>query len=93
MSRRQSLDTPPAFPAPRRRRGIVVPVTRDDLPAPNTGRWVVRRKAEVVAGVRMGLISLDEACRRYALTVEEFLAWQRLAEERGLLPGQRPAVA
>ena len=38
--------------------------------------WVIRRKAEVVAAVRGGLLSLEEACSRYTLTVEEFLAWQ-----------------
>jgi hypothetical protein len=50
------------------------PLTIADLPAPRTQRWVIRRKAEVVAAVRGGLISLEEACRRYALTVEEFRA-------------------
>ena len=49
------------------------PLTLADLPPPNTKRWVIRRKAEVVAAVRGGLLSLDEACRRYTLTVEEFL--------------------
>ena len=28
------------------------PLTKNDLPPPNTGRWVIRRKAEVVAAVR-----------------------------------------
>jgi len=37
-------------------------------------RWVIRRKAQVVAAVRGGLLSLEEACSRYMLTVEEFLA-------------------
>lgn len=60
------------------------PLTRADLPAAGTKRWVTRRKAEVVAGVRGGLISLDEACRRYALSVEEFLSWERLLDEHGL---------
>ena len=60
------------------------PLTAADLPAPNTKRWVIRRKAEVVAAVRGGLISLDEACDRYRLTVEEFLAWQRAIERHGL---------
>lgn len=55
-----------------------------DLPPPDTRRWVTRRKAEVVAGVRCGLISLDEACRRYKLSVEEFLSWQRLIESHGV---------
>jgi hypothetical protein len=34
---------------------------------------VIRRKAEVVAAGRGGLLSLDDACNRYMLTVEEFL--------------------
>jgi hypothetical protein len=60
------------------------PMTIDDLPPPDTKRWVVRRKAEVVAGVRNGLISLEEACQRYNLSVEEFLSWQRLIENHGM---------
>ena len=40
-------------------------LTLDDLPPPNTQRWVARRKAEVVAAVRAGLLSLEDACRRY----------------------------
>lgn len=60
------------------------PITFADLPAPDTKRWVTRRKAAVVAGVRAGLLSLDEACRRYALSVDEFLSWQRRLERHGL---------
>ena len=45
------------------------PLTIADLPAPGTKRWVIRRKAEVVAAVRGGLLSLEEACARYTLTV------------------------
>ena len=55
-----------------------------DLPPPDTKRWVIRRKAEVVAGVRSGLISLEDACARYKLSVEEFLSWQRLIDRHGL---------
>jgi len=55
-----------------------------DLPAPDTKRWVPRRKAEVVAAVRGGILSLDDACERYALTVEEFLSWQRNVERYGV---------
>ncbi len=46
------------------------PLTVGDLPPPNTQRWVIRRKAEVVAAVRGGLLSLDDACGRYRLTTE-----------------------
>src|SRR5271155_3034585 len=59
-------------------------MTLDDLPPPNTKRWVIRRKAEVVAGVRLGLISLEDACRRYSLSLDEFLSWQRLIDRHGL---------
>ena len=64
------------------------PLTVADLPNPDTKRWVIRRKAEVVAAVRGGLLSLEEACDRYTLTVEEFLAWQRAIDRHGL-PGLR----
>ena len=60
------------------------PLTVDDLPPPNTKRWVIRRKAEVVAAVRSGLISLEDACERYKLSVEEFLSWQRLIDKHGV---------
>ena len=43
------------------------PLTIADLPTPGTKRWVARRKAEVVAAVRGGLLSLEEACSRYTL--------------------------
>ncbi|MEF2074853.1 DUF1153 domain-containing protein [Consotaella aegiceratis] len=60
------------------------PLTIADLPPSNTRRWVIRRKAEVVAAVRGGLLSLDEACSRYTLTVEEFLSWQASIDQHGL---------
>jgi hypothetical protein len=60
------------------------PLTIADLPPTNTRRWVIRRKAEVVAAVRGGLLSLEEACSRYTLTVEEFLGWQRSIDKHGL---------
>ena len=60
------------------------PISLDDLPPPDTKRWVVRRKAEVVAAVRAGLISLEDACRRYTLSVEEFASWQALVDRYGV---------
>ena len=60
------------------------PLTIEDLPPPETKRWVIRRKAEVVAGVRNGLISLEDACNRYKLSVEEFLSWLLLIDEHGM---------
>jgi hypothetical protein len=64
------------------------PLTLKDLPPRSTKRWVIRRKAEVVAAVRGGLLTLDEACERYTLTVEEFLSWQKAIDQFGL-PGLR----
>ncbi|MEO0329083.1 MAG: DUF1153 domain-containing protein [Pseudomonadota bacterium] len=60
------------------------PLTVSDLPPSSTRRWVIRRKAEVVAAVRGGLLSLEEACDKYTLTVEEFLSWQASIDEHGL---------
>ena len=59
-------------------------LTLDDLPPPNTQRWVARRKAEVVAAVRAGLLSLEDACRRYHLSTEEFMGWQAAIDKHGL---------
>lgn len=60
------------------------PLTMANLPPPNTRRWVARRKAEVVAAVQGGLLSLEEACQIYTLTVEEFLSWQASIVQHGL---------
>jgi hypothetical protein len=60
------------------------PLTLADLPAPGTKRWVIHRKAEVVAAVRGGLLTLEEASGRYRLTVDEFVAWQESIERHGL---------
>ncbi len=59
-----------------------------ELPPPDTKRWTVRRKTAVVEAVRVAVISLQEACLRYDLSVEEFLVWQRAVERHGL-PGLR----
>ena len=56
-----------------------------ELPSPKTRRWVARRKAAVVAAVCSGIITLEEACRRYQMSEEEFFAWQRALETFGLL--------
>ena len=58
--------------------------TIDDLPSADTKRWVSRRKAEVVAAVGGGLLSLDAACARWSLSVEEFMSWRRDVERHGV---------
>jgi hypothetical protein len=60
------------------------PLTVADLPASGTKRWVIRRKAEVIAAVHCGLLSLEEACNRYMLTVDELLSWQDAVDRNGL---------
>jgi hypothetical protein len=59
-----------------------------DLPSPDTKRWVARRKAVVVEAVRSGAIKIDDACRRYSLSLEEFAAWEQAIQSHGL-PGLR----
>jgi Protein of unknown function (DUF1153) len=55
-----------------------------ELPPPDVKRWTIRRKAAVVTAVAAGAITLEEACRRYQLSEEEFLGWQRAFEAHGL---------
>ena len=54
-----------------------------DLPPPETRRWVARRKAQVVAAVRAGVLELEEACRRYSLSAEEYAAWAQAIDRHG----------
>ena len=54
------------------------------LPPADTVRWVARRKAEVVAAVHNGLLSMREACQRYRLSADEFLEWERHYKQGGL---------
>src|SRR3546814_4846444 len=63
-------------------------LTLETLPAPSTTRWVVRRKADVVAAVNGGLLTVDEACERYGLTLAEFAGWQSAVDRSGM-PGLR----
>ena len=55
-----------------------------DLPAANSQRWVMRHKANVVAAVRGGLISLEDVCLRYGVTTEEFLVWSSAFDRFGI---------
>ena len=60
------------------------PLTMADLPPLDTKRWVTKRKASLVACIRAGLLTLDEACDRYSLSTEEFHSWQTLIETHGI---------
>ena len=59
-------------------------LTFADLPAPSQSRWTIRRKAEVVAAVKGGLLTVAEACDRYSLAVEEIVSWQRSVDRSGM---------
>lgn len=56
----------------------------EDLPPDNTVRWIARRKAVVVAAVQHGMISEDEACKRYSLTSEELESWEKSLVAHGV---------
>ena len=60
---------------------VLTPV---NLPPANTVRWVARRKAEVIAAVHGGLLTMAEACNRYRLSADEFLEWERHFKKHGL---------
>src|SRR5512133_1625589 len=64
--------------------GPLGPLTIADLPSPGPQRWSIRRKAEVVAAVRGGLLSLEQACSRYALNIEEYFSWEYCIDRYGL---------
>ncbi len=55
------------------------------LPPTSTKRWVTRRKAQVVAAVRNGLLTFNEACERYRLSEEEFHSWMNLLDHHGVM--------
>jgi hypothetical protein len=82
ISESRSMTASAAEPAPN----LVRPAADKPsvpLPAPGTKRWVIRRKAAVVQAVRKGAITLDDACRTYNLSPEEFNSWQRLIDRHG----------
>ncbi len=55
-----------------------------ELPPANIHRWTIRRKAAVVTAVAAGETTREEICRRYRISEEEFLSWQRDYESYGV---------
>jgi len=49
------------------------------LPRPDARRWYRRDKRKVIAAVRRGALSFREACRRYSLSYQEFVDWERIS--------------
>ena len=64
--------------------GMIADLALETLPAPDTKRWIPRRKAIVLAALRTGLLRIDEACERYGLSADEIISWQRLVERYGV---------
>ncbi|GGE20670.1 hypothetical protein GCM10011529_29160 [Polymorphobacter glacialis] len=60
----------------------------DDLPSPNTTRWVASRKAQILAAINDGRISRAHACARYRISEAELRLWERAVECAGV-PGLR----
>ena len=58
--------------------------------SPSITRWTGRRKAAVVAAVHSGEITLEAACRRYELSIEEFHTWESKVAPRSTLPRAFP---
>jgi hypothetical protein len=100
---RSSLSSSPCAYGCDVREPHMQPETRNDDPAsddwrdvlgplpelPSSGeRWTARRKAAVVEAVRGGWMPIEEACRVYNISVDEFLAWERDIDRNGV-PGLR----
>lgn len=58
-------------------------LSRADLPASDTRRWVASRKAVVVKAVQYGLLAHSDALDRYGLSEEEFSLWRTAVEKHG----------
>jgi len=57
--------------------GAFVPAI--DLPRSDAQRWYRRDKRKVIAAVRQGALGFREACRRYRLSYQEFVDWERIS--------------
>ena len=52
-------------------------MTPATLPAQDTVRWLPKRKASLVRALQAGLLTIDEACARYSVSIDELLSWER----------------
>ena len=60
-----------------------LPLRRSDLPRAGV-RWGARRKAEVLAALRDGLITLEDAVAAYQLSHDELESWRSAMARHGL---------
>ena len=47
-----------------------------DLPTSQSVRWSMRRKSEVLTAIRCGLLTVEDAFNRYAISLDELISWQ-----------------
>lgn len=55
-----------------------------ELPSPSTSRWTMRRKAAIIEAVHGGWVPIEEVCQLYAISVDEFIAWERDLDQFGI---------
>jgi hypothetical protein len=60
------------------------PLTLADLPPIDLKRWLPGDKANIATAVRGGLITADEVCKRYKLTLEELEIWEQSLASHGI---------
>ncbi len=53
------------------------------LPPPNTQRWVKSRKLSVLKAIERGILSDEDACKRYSLSQEELDSWKVALNRHG----------
>lgn len=53
------------------------------LPSADTKRWVISRKEQVVKAIQAGVLSAEDACERYDISMDELHAWQKLIKNHG----------
>lgn len=55
----------------------------ETLPPLTGTRWVTSRKAQLIRAIRSGIITIEEASRRYRLTIDELSEWQTSFDKHG----------
>ena len=57
----------------------------DPLPQIETGRFTIKRKAQIVNAVRNHVAILADVCARYGISEDEFRSWETLLDKFGVL--------
>ncbi len=57
-------------------------ITVNDLPL-SVDRWTVSKKLLIMIAIKEGLITMEEASKRYFLSIEELDSWKKLDAKHG----------